>query len=282
MQKSATTTPKIPTNVNDINKNDLKTLKDDLKRETDELKTSIRNLSNEFNLMKDESYKFNEINEKSSDNLMEKVKRQLSESEHLLGKYENKLAEMSNKIPSSLSMALPNFKEQKEMQNNVLQALEKQKTKVDEMLANINDVSHKIDNVPHQISKNISNNNNSRIVEEFKQELTNESVKTLNLIDEKLHQIHYQNNDNHKKLMNTIDDIKASEMLLQKTMESDFANVKKEIKDLGRFEEVLLQSANGVLDTKRRIEYGVHQIILEMEESLKNHVKELNTSISDR
>lgn len=282
MQKLQMTTPKPPTKENDVTKNDINKLKDELKRETDELKVSIKNLSKEFNQLKDESYKFNEINERSSDSLMEKVKRQLGESEHLLAKYENKLSEMNNKIPS---IPVPNYKEQKEMQNNVLQALELQKNKVDQMLSNINDVSHKIDNVPEKITRNItknSDNKNLQIIDDFKRELTNGTEKTLNLIEDKLRQIQNANVENHNELKKSIGDIKTNELILQKSLETDFSSINKEIKDLSRFEEVLLQSANGVLDTKRRVEYGVHQVILEMEELLKTHIKELNTSISER
>lgn len=47
-------------------------------------------------------------------------------------------------------------------------------------------------------------------------------------------------------------------------------------------EEVLIQTADNVLDTKRRIEYGVHQILLEVGELIKSQSKDLNATVNSR
>lgn len=47
-------------------------------------------------------------------------------------------------------------------------------------------------------------------------------------------------------------------------------------------EEVLIQTADNVLDTKRRIEYGVHQILLETGDLIKSQSKELNETVNSR
>lgn len=44
----------------------------------------------------------------------------------------------------------------------------------------------------------------------------------------------------------------------------------------------MIQTADNVLDTKRRIEYGVHQILLEIGDLVKLQMKDLNTTVHKR
>lgn len=44
----------------------------------------------------------------------------------------------------------------------------------------------------------------------------------------------------------------------------------------------MLQTSDNVLDTKRRIEYGIHQISLEVSEAVKLQSNALNNSIYKR
>lgn len=51
---------------------------------------------------------------------------------------------------------------------------------------------------------------------------------------------------------------------------------------LGKVEQVMVQTADSVLDTKRRVEYGVHQILLEVGDLVKIYSKEVNATINER
>lgn len=44
----------------------------------------------------------------------------------------------------------------------------------------------------------------------------------------------------------------------------------------------MVQTADSVLDTKRRVEYGVHQILLEVGDLVKVYSKEVNATINER
>lgn len=44
-------------------------------------------------------------------------------------------------------------------------------------------------------------------------------------------------------------------------------------------QKIILDTSNNVLETKRRFEYGIHQIVLEVSEALKLKSSELNTTI---
>lgn len=43
-----------------------------------------------------------------------------------------------------------------------------------------------------------------------------------------------------------------------------------------------MQTADSVLDTKRRLEYGVHQIIAEVDKQMKAGSTEINQGINER
>jgi SMC interacting uncharacterized protein involved in chromosome segregation len=45
---------------------------------------------------------------------------------------------------------------------------------------------------------------------------------------------------------------------------------------------VIIQTADGVLDTKRRVDYGVQQVIFDNSENLKTKAKELTTAFNQR
>lgn len=47
-------------------------------------------------------------------------------------------------------------------------------------------------------------------------------------------------------------------------------------------EKVIVQTADSVLDTKRRVEYGVHQIVAEIEKQIKAESAEINQGINER
>lgn len=56
----------------------------------------------------------------------------------------------------------------------------------------------------------------------------------------------------------------------------------KEVKDLSKIEQVLITTADNVMDTKRRIEYGTHQILLEVAELIAASSKETNDTVNRR
>lgn len=69
---------------------------------------------------------------------------------------------------------------------------------------------------------------------------------------------------------------------LGKTFANSSENIGKEIENLNRVEKVIMQTADNVLDAKRRAEYGVHQIMSEMEKLMKSSSKDIQSAIDER
>lgn len=66
----------------------------------------------------------------------------------------------------------------------------------------------------------------------------------------------------------------------------DLANnaerVNQELQDLGKGQSVMVSMADHVMDTKKRVEYGVHQILLEVGDLMKAQSININSTLSQR
>lgn len=74
--------------------------------------------------------------------------------------------------------------------------------------------------------------------------------------------------------------VAESTKMFQDDMQNSFRLMSEEVKALSDMEKVLEQTADNVLDTKRRIEYGTHQILMEVTEVVNDKSKELNQTIN--
>lgn len=68
----------------------------------------------------------------------------------------------------------------------------------------------------------------------------------------------------------------------QDDVQNSFRLMSQEVKTLSDVEKVLVQTADNVLDTKRRIEYSTHQILMEVTAQVNDRSKELNESMNAR
>lgn len=146
-------------------------------------------------------------------------------------------------------------------------------------MSDINTVSTKVSKLP---DTQTAQNNTRKLLEELKQETNKQSNETITAIDDKLNELQKSNGNKHEQLIKIMEDIKTQSTDLKEDFIKNIGKLGKEIQDLSRFEQVLLQTADGVLDTKRRVEFGVHQILLEVGELLKTSMKDMNISINDR
>lgn len=78
------------------------------------------------------------------------------------------------------------------------------------------------------------------------------------------------------KLLEAVESAKV----FQDDVRNSFRVVSDELKSLSDVEKVLVQTADSVLDTKRRIEYSAHQILMEVTAVVNDRSKELNESVS--
>jgi len=67
---------------------------------------------------------------------------------------------------------------------------------------------------------------------------------------------------------------------LAERVDKSYEGLAKEINGLHKVEQVLLETADGVLDTKRRLEFAVQQILLELGTSIRQQTGDLNSTLN--
>lgn len=241
--------------------------------------TTIKNMDQEITKIREENLNcMKDITNKSTENL-DKAKRQLDNSENLLAKYENKLAEYSNKIPI---VEPRNYKEDDEWKENFLRALEAQKNTVTEVISDIKLVHNEVKQLPNRQDIQTAQNATLHKLEELKQEMPPSSAGSVDSLRTTLQEIKTENDKNHETLKNSFDELTVISSQLTESFSKNYENIRSEIQNLGKLEKVMVQTADSVLDTKRRVEYGVHQILSEVDKQMKAGSENINQGINER
>lgn len=116
------------------------------------------------------------------------------------------------------------------------------------------------------------NNSTSQLVQETKHAIM-EAIRSLS---DRLDDSERKREASETKVVRVAESTKA----FQDDMQNSFRLMSNEVKALSDMEKVLEQTADNVLDTKRRIEYSTHQILLEVTGVVNDRSKELNETIN--
>lgn len=88
--------------------------------------------------------------------------------------------------------------------------------------------------------------------------------------------------EGNTNIMDIMDDHASQAETLQNTVVDNYSELSDEIRSLKRVEQVMINTADSVLDTKRSIEFGIKQIILELGEIVKSSGSTINSTLSDQ
>ncbi|XP_023015574.2 uncharacterized protein [Leptinotarsa decemlineata] len=259
-----------------MSKKDFEKVEKAVMEKMDKVTSTINKMEGELAKIREDNKNLNAINDKSSENL-DKVKRHLDTSEQLLAKFESKLAEY-NKVPEPPK---PD-KEHEEWKQNFLKALDAQKFQVKEVLSDMKNVKDKLTELPKKSDLGLIQNTTLEKLEEIKQETIKQPNLTSQLLTDTLEDINNNVNTTHEETIrniNVLSDIAAN---LAESFAANYGKIKEEMQALGRVDQVMIKTADNVLDTKRRFEYGVHQILAEVTKQIKESTKDINQAISDR
>ncbi|KAG0695891.1 hypothetical protein GWK47_026747 [Chionoecetes opilio] len=111
----------------------------------------------------------------------------------------------------------------------------------------------------------------SEVLEAVKEDVNN----TVTSLERKLH-------DDNVIIMDMLDDRASQAENLQNTVLENYSDLSAEITSLKKVEQVMIHTADSVLDTKRSIEFGIQQIILELGEIVKSSGSIINSTLSDQ
>ncbi|CAL7943649.1 unnamed protein product [Xylocopa violacea] len=89
-------------------------------------------------------------------------------------------------------------------------------------------------------------------------------------------------NDVEHKLVESKDETKDTIGALRMDLANNAEHVNQELNDLEKGQSVMVSMADHVLDTKKRVEYGVHQILLEVGDLVKAQGTNINNTLNQR
>ena len=88
--------------------------------------------------------------------------------------------------------------------------------------------------------------------------------------------------DGHASIIGNLDESTDTAENLHATVAENYKLLSEEINALGKIEQVMINTADAVLDTKRSIEFGIQQVILELGDVVSQSSMTMNSTLSDQ
>ncbi|KAH1016890.1 hypothetical protein HUJ04_008049 [Dendroctonus ponderosae] len=262
-----------------MTKKDFSSMEKEVVDKMETVSATIRSVEQELSKIRLENLSsIKDINNKSTENL-DKVKRQLDNSESLLAKYENKLAEYNNRIPKIVP---DNHKEQDEWKESFLKVLDTQKTEITGLVTELRVVQNQLTLLPKKSEIDPFQNLTLAKLEEIKAKIPQNQLQPLQSMEAILKDMRAEAGVTHQSVKGSFNELTEITSHLTESFSSNYENIRTEIRNLGKMEQVMIQTADSVLDTKRRMEYGVHQIIAEVDKQMKAGATEITQGINER
>lgn len=160
--------------------------------------------------------------------------------------------------------------------------MEKQQKELKELLQINARTVKEIAGLPSKSDLQELHNITQESLQEMKEELMSVSDQSVSKISMKIDESIAGVNNGQEDIIKNLADIQSLSENLYSDISRSYEQLLKEIKGLSKVEQVMIQTADNVLDTKRRIEYGVHQILLEVGDVIKLQAKSLNSTLNQR
>lgn len=200
----------------------------------------------------------------------------LANTERVLSRYETRLAEIQGHPDAMLTSS------SKDWHPVFLAALEAHQNLLHSLKRMTEDATNQLSKIPTLSEiRQISNSTND-LLQEIRYEINAGTDKGIAKLDTRLSEVQTALGRGQDEILKTITDTGVIAEGVYGDITRSYEELLKEVKRSGQVESVLIQTADNVMDTKRRIEYGVHQILLEVGDLVKLHAKELNATMNKR
>lgn len=120
------------------------------------------------------------------------------------------------------------------------------------------------------------------LLQEVRQDAEQQKQQSLAAFDAKLGDMSNDAQQKQKELSTAIENVAKLTATLTANIGASHKQLKTEIESLNKMEELMVQTADSVLDTRRRVEYGTHQVLLEVGNLIKSYGQETNSVINER
>lgn len=162
-------------------------------------------------------------------------------------------------------------------------SLEHRENVIGEVKSGIADLTTKIERLlPSKRDVEEINNGTVKQLQEVKYDLLLNSEKANLALLENIEQIRQSLRKQEDTVQNVLSELTTNSEKWYTNIQSSYVQLLKEIGSLSKVEQVLIQTADNVLDTKKRIEYGTHHVIMEVSDLIKQQAKETNVTLNKR
>uniref|UniRef100_A0A6P7FQY6 Myosin-10-like isoform X4 n=1 Tax=Diabrotica virgifera virgifera TaxID=50390 RepID=A0A6P7FQY6_DIAVI len=149
-----------------------------------------------------------------------------------------------------------------------------QQTDVQTMLSDVKDLQKKIDRLPQEF---LDIHHNSLQLEKLSTDLSICKQQAKDDAQHILESIINNINKTHEDIAQRVDDLAGISVTLGESFKNNYDQIRNEIKGLNRLDQVMINTADGVIDTKQKVEFGVQQILAELSKSSNNVSNRLDT-----
>ncbi|XP_055596512.1 uveal autoantigen with coiled-coil domains and ankyrin repeats [Uranotaenia lowii] len=241
----------------------------------DELTESVRELRREIAELKSERETIESTNSKLYEQTEKLVSSQLITSDEVIAKISEKLSSHYNN-PVVISHSNVDFEER------VIKKLETIDSSVKDSLASTAVGSVSGHETPDKAFMKQLINETLDAIEDMRLEVLTASDKSFSKTATRIKENNEVLQASVNEILKTLsEEIVDTEAFFANT-KNDIGTLKEEIAALSRLEKFLLQTGENVLDAKRGIDYGIHQILREVTEVVKANSKDLNTTVTKR
>lgn len=160
--------------------------------------------------------------------------------------------------------------------------MDTQKLQVKEILQDVKKVKDQVSELPKKYDLESVRNatlDKLEVLRDENQLIPNATV--VHLI-KPLEEIKKNLNETHEDLLKNINEISDVTVTLVDRFATNYGKIERDIQALSKVDQVMVQTADSVLDTKRRLEYGVHQILAEIGKKMKENSKAIDEAINER
>ena len=149
-------------------------------------------------------------------------------------------------------------------------------------MSDVKTINGRLDDIPRRNEIEGFHNESLQMANDLQGEVVQQNNKTIGAFREDIQQLTNDSDTKHSETTKLVNELNSILLTLIDNLGDNFVGLQKDVHALSKLDQVMVQTADGVMDTKRRVEYGVQQVLLEIGELLKTHSKQLNNSINER
>lgn len=257
---------------------------DEVTKKIDELSDNIKLLRKEIAEIKSMKKSDDEVTKKIIEQTEKLVNTNLNSANDYISKIDKKLSSfyVTNGNPSSGAATTTTVDTQR---------IDEWENKVEDVLIEIKSTL----NSPKAMQSQETLQFDKKFFEGIKNEtlaaIENMKTQILESSDKNFAKTSVRIKENNEVLTNLINELSKKSIDIPKISESisngglsnnDSEIIKANHEIIKKLDKVLLETSNNVLDTRRRVEFGIHQIVLEVSDNVKENFKDVQKSLIKR